>query len=78
MQAESNAESSCRSFLHYFQPALYKAATCLKVLKLDAFWVVAIDRFYHITMQNIPCSINQYGTPICTVAFPLFFNELCM
>ena len=44
MQAESNAESSYRSFLHYFQPAL--SSHLFNSSKIVAFWVAVIDRFY--------------------------------
>ena len=44
MLDESSAESSCRSFLHYFQPAL--SYHLFLKSKSESFLVSAVERFY--------------------------------
>ena len=46
MQAKSNAESSYRSFLHYFQPALSNHLHLYQFIPVQR--VAALDRFYSI------------------------------
>ena len=60
---ESNAESSCRSFLHYFHSAISNHLSI--AISMSPEWMVAINR---LNCTVITCKVYKFPVPTnCTV-----------
>jgi hypothetical protein len=73
MQAESNAESSYRSFLHYFHPTLSDHLSLYKSVPLQR--VTALERFYCIYKTIIILSPINRGQPTLHVKFEALISD---